>query len=267
MSTKYYNVPVGTMDDSSGTYNSKTTVMSDLTPIDEAEQEAHTAEEIEDTMEKNTSTSYRGDMFLVESIPEQAQLMASRINLRSDAMYQFVMIVCGFARIQVDRVLRVPAYETLVTKRNRYSGDRSESAIFISDESFNVDSSQEETHVQNMLQKPQISGRILLDPIFYSHLEETHNLIVNKNIQLKNVEIDAFIRSKTVRTYFARLIAFRMKLSGVFSGDTYHPDKTYRRILSEQAALYHIFRKVLVTGGGELQISNRVQNERVCNFY
>lgn len=204
-------------------------------------------------MEDNLKKIIADDAFLQAQTDTVANQMQKRIQLRGDAMYQFVMLVCAMAKIQVERVLRVPAFEANSSGVKGTKGDLAESAIFISDDTFDVNASADDLLEQNFLQKPQVSGRILLDPIFYSHLEEAYTMIKTKYEQLSNVGINTFMTDEKIRTYFARFVSIRIKISGVFGGDTYYPDKTYQRLLREQNMLFRVFAKTRY-GDGKMVI-------------
>ena len=204
-------------------------------------------DELGTRMQKNADKYGIDTMFMDTNVDKEADIMKHRIKLRSDSMYQFVMLVCGFAKIQVEKVLRVPQFEMIETNKKGKGNNTNmnESAIFIDEQTFNTNSTQEDIFTKNLLQKPQISGIILLDPVFYAHLQEAYDILKDRQPALEKAELKHFMEDKLVRTKFARLIAIRIQTSGVFSGNQYFPDKTRKRLLAEQAMIYHFFKKIL----------------------
>lgn len=95
-------------------------------------------------------------------------------------------------------------------------------------------------------------GKLHLSPMVYAHLEEAHSMLQLKWRHLNNVPLYVFVESDQMRTYFARLVAFNMRISDVLSGKRYHSNATYPRINNERARLLNVFRHVKVDGD-ELQ--------------
>lgn len=95
-------------------------------------------------------------------------------------------------------------------------------------------------------------GKLHLSPMVYAHLEEAHSMLQLKWKHLSNVPLYVFVESDQMRTYFARLVAFNMRISDVLSGKRYHSNATYPRINNERARLLNVFRHVNVNGD-ELQ--------------
>jgi len=92
-------------------------------------------------------------------------------------------------------------------------------------------------------------GKLHLSPMVYAHIEETHTMIQLKWPHLKNVEMWRFVESLNMRAYFARLVAFNMRTSDIFSGKRYHSQATYPRVNNEKARLLNVFRHVVLKDG------------------
>ena len=249
-------------DASAGEYNNS--VIKNLDPNAKTDKDGG----LKGVMKDNLKEIITDDVFLQEKTDAVAKQMEKTIRIRNDSMYQFVMLVCAMAKIQVERVLRVPAFEANSSSVKGTKGDLAESAIFISDDTFDVNASADDLLEQNFLQKPQVSGRILLDPIFYSHLEEAYTMITTKYEQLSDTGISVFMTDKNIRTYFARFVSIRIKISGVFGGDTYYPDKTYQRLLKEQNMLFRVFAKTRHEGGEKNESTNmKMGGEMIIDKY
>lgn len=91
-------------------------------------------------------------------------------------------------------------------------------------------------------------GKLHLSPMVYAHLEEAHSMLQLKWKHLNTVPLYVFVESDQMRTYFARLVAFNMRISDVLSGKRYHSNATYPRINNERARLLNVFRHVKVIG-------------------
>ena len=102
-------------------------------------------------------------------------------------------------------------------------------------------------------------GKLHLSPMVYAHLEEAHSMLQLKWKHLNNVPLFVFVESDQMRTYFARLVAFNMRISDVLSGKRYHSNATYPRINNERARLLNVFRHVKVDGE-ELRYDRREDN-------
>ena len=249
-SLPYFTVPtVSHVDMKRSGGKMSNSVIGDLQDVRNDEK----ATDIEDRMKSNLDHYFSEDVFLEDSIPEQAKIMASRIQLRSDEMYQFVMLVCGFAKMPIDSVLQVPSFEVPTAQKKRGQGD----------DIFDTDDAPLSTSA-SFLQRPQLSEHILLPPSMYAHMEEAYNMVTERSEAIKDVSIEAFMTDSLVRTYFARMVAYRMKLSAVFSGDTYFLEKTQPRILKEQAMLFHFFKKLRYNGTKFYRDSNYFQNRYFC---
>ena len=92
-------------------------------------------------------------------------------------------------------------------------------------------------------------GRIHLSPLIYAHVEEAYNVVRRKWVHLKDVKMNAFIESKDVRSYFARLVAWCMRTSDCLSGKRFHLQSTYARVNHEKNKLLNVFRHVHVVLG------------------
>jgi len=103
-------------------------------------------------------------------------------------------------------------------------------------------------------------GKLHLSPIVYAHLEEAHSMLQLKWKHLNNVPLYVFVESDQMRTYFARLVAFNMRISDVLSGKRYHSNATYPRINNERARLLNVFRHVK-SNGDELQYYRQGDSE------
>jgi len=103
-------------------------------------------------------------------------------------------------------------------------------------------------------------GKLHLSPMVYAHLEEAHSMLQLKWKHLNNVPLYVFVESDQMRTYFARLVAFNMRISDVLSGKRYHSNATYPRINNERARLLNVFRHVK-SNGDELQYYRQGDSE------
>lgn len=92
-------------------------------------------------------------------------------------------------------------------------------------------------------------GRIHLSPLIYAHVEEAYNVVRRKWVHLKDVKMNAFIESKDVRSYFARLVAWCMRTSDCLSGKRFHLQSTYARVNHEKNKLLNVFRHVHLVSG------------------
>jgi len=89
-------------------------------------------------------------------------------------------------------------------------------------------------------------GTIHLSPEIYAHLDEAYTMVTGKWAHLKNVGMDKFIETPSIRTYFARLVSWNMRTSDCLSGKRYHLQSTYARVNHEKARILSMFKYVRV---------------------
>lgn len=151
-----------------------------------------------------------------------------RKEMRSNPMYQFVMMVASFANLRLNQMWRTPAEDP-----SKASGAADESAGQLG--SFGNDPLAEQYDFQHRwTSSPLISGYLYLSPKVFGHLMEAEELV--RNCTHTSIEAHELMVG-SARVLFARLVAIRINMSAFLSGLNYQLDRNYRRLMTQQTML------------------------------
>lgn len=152
----------------------------------------------------------------------------ARKEMRSNPMYQFVMMVASFANLRLNQMWRTPAEDP-----SKASGAADESAGQLG--SLGNDPLADQYDFQHRwTSSPLVSGYLYLSPKVFGHLMEAEELVRN----CTHTSIEAYqLMEGPARVLFARLVALRINMSAFLSGLNYQLDRNYRRLMTQQTML------------------------------
>jgi len=151
-------------------------------------------------------------------------------RLRNDKSYQFLMKVAAFANMKLESLWQTPSEEpgrNAVSAGGGLAGIQNPGADPVG---------QEQAFQHKWTTIPEVSGLVYLNPSVYGHLHEAYEIA---GVQLTLEQLIVSDGS----TFFARLVALRIKLSQFLSGLNYNLDKNYQRLLQQQSMCVKALRK------------------------
>lgn len=164
---------------------------------------------------------------------------ASIESMRKNPVYQFCMLLAGFNNQKMTKYWLTPSESETKSRAIKRS---------IEVETMQANLAHDENFHRWYTETVWADGLIHLSPTIYAHMEEAYLMITNKWRHLKEIELKYFITSPGIRSYFARVISWNMRTTDVLSGQRYHLNSTYRRVIMEKAKLLNLFRHVKMVG-------------------
>jgi len=95
---------------------------------------------------------------------------------------------------------------------------------------------------QAWLTMPEISGNVQLTPEVYGHIMEAQ--VIVEGFTKRTIKLKVLVENTRYQTFFARLVAIRMALTGYFDNSDKQKDKLYSRLHQEQTMLLRRIRTV-----------------------
>jgi hypothetical protein len=177
------------------------------------------------------------------------------IALRSNPVYQFVMLVTSFTNEKMNKYWSSHSEEYGVNDVGVTTIEpcpMSKRKVEEEDIKHETGCAEIKSNIQFhnwYVNTPWADSLIYLSPSIFGHIEEAFVAIKQRWIHLSNATLQAFTESAGCRTMFAKLVSMCIRTSDVLSGRRYQMDASYRRINIEKQKLMNYWRHVILKEG------------------
>lgn len=151
-----------------------------------------------------------------------------RQTMRSNPLYQFVMLVASFSNLRLESLWSTRSEDINLT------GSATERPVVPEQIGENMQKMKETRQQFGWTQLPEVNGILNLSPKLYGHILEAEGILKQCSECHRDKSLEDLVTDPKCRHLFARLVSIRMNLSAFMSGLNYQLDRNWRRLHKEQ---------------------------------